>query len=172
MDEYITIKSVQDGDGEAYRLLVERYHVGLIIHCERLVKDRQLAEDLSQEAFVTAYKKINSYNIDKSKFSTWLYRIASNKSIDYLRKQNRELPTEDIELIAQEAAPDYEAEEQKRQVRSVVSRLEPPSYRQVIEAYYWEGKTYEQIAADMNKPINTIRTWLRRAKESLRSELS
>lgn len=172
MDEYITIKSVQDGDSEAYRLLVERYHVGLIIHCERLVKDRQIAEDLAQEAFVTAYKKINSYDNHKSKFSTWLYRIASNKSIDYLRKQNREVLTEDIEIFTQGAAPDYEAEEQKRQVRGAVSKLEPPTYRQVIEAYYWEGKTYEQIAADMNTPINTVRTWLRRAKEALRSELS
>lgn len=172
MNEITTIKKVIDGDADAYEPLVARYHVGLIIHCERLVGDRDQAEDIAQEAFIKAFTNLRDFDPAKSRFSTWLYRIATNKAIDYLRAAKRKVPVEDIELIADEATPDYEAEETRREIRDAVAKLQPPTHRRVIEAYYWEGKSYEQIAAALNIPINTVRTWLRRAKQQLRSDLS
>jgi RNA polymerase sigma-70 factor (ECF subfamily) len=172
MNETNVIKKILAGDTNAYEHLVARYHVGLIIHCERLVGDRDAAEDIAQEAFIKAYNNLRTFDPAKSRFSTWLYKIATNKAIDHLRAAKRKVPVEDIELIADHAAPDYEAEETKRQVRDAVTTLQPPTYRQVIQAYYWEGKSYEQIAQELSTPINTVRTWLRRAKQQLRSDLS
>ena len=172
MNETTTITKVLAGDIDAYESLVVRYHVGLIIHCERLVGERAAAEDIAQEAFIAAFTKLRDYNPAKSRFSTWLYRIATNKAIDYLRRNKHVVPAEDIELLADQAAPDYEAEESKRHVRDAVAKLEPPSARQVIEAYYWRGESYQHIADNLGVPINTVRTWLRRAKQQLRSDLS
>lgn len=172
MEETTIIKAVLKGETERYEQLVNRYHVGLIIHCERLVNDRQTAEDIAQEAFIKAYEQLSEFDDSKGRFSTWLYKIATHKALDYLRAAKHVLPSEDINELADAAVPDYDSEEQKRVVRHAVETLEPPAYRQVIEAYYWEGKSYEQIARAVDKPINTVRTWLRRAKEQLRSDLS
>jgi RNA polymerase sigma-70 factor, ECF subfamily len=172
MDETTIIKSVIGGDINQYEQLVTRYHVGLIIHCERLTGDRESAEDIAQEAFIKAYERLSEFDSSKSRFSTWLYKIATNKAIDYLRANKRRVPAEDIEALADAAAPDYAAEEQNRLVRDAVAKLQPPTHRQVVEAYYWHGKSYQEIADELNTPINTVRTWLRRAKEQLRSDLS
>ena len=172
MDEETIITSVLRGDINQYEQLVSRYHVGLIIHCERLTSDREAAEDIAQEAFIKAFERLGAFDGTKSRFSTWLYKIATNKAYDYLRANKRSVPTEDIDDLATEAAPDYASEETNRHVRDAVAALQPPTHRQVVEAYYWHGKSYQQIADDMNIPINTVRTWLRRAKQQLRSDLS
>jgi RNA polymerase sigma-70 factor, ECF subfamily len=172
MDEITIIKAILHGDAGQYQLLVERYHVGLIIHCERLVGDRQTAEDIAQEAYITAYQKLSTFKANKARFSTWLYRIATNKALDYLRAHKRVVPNENIDELVEEATPDYETEERNIEIREAVDELQPPTFKQVIEAYYWQGKSYGQIATDMDVPVNTVRTWLRRAKVKLRSELS
>jgi RNA polymerase sigma-70 factor (ECF subfamily) len=171
MNETAIIKKVLSGDADAYSSLVARYHVGLIIHCQRFMGEREDAEDIAQDAFIKAFNNLPAFNPDKAKFSTWLYKIATNTALDSLRKQKRFVPTEDIEQMADIAAPDYEAEETKRTIRDAVHKLRP-SYRQVIEAYYWRGETYEQIANNLNIPINSVRTRLHRAKQQLRSDLS
>lgn len=172
MNEHNTIRTILDGNPNAYEHLVVRYHVGLIIHCERLVGDRDTAEDIAQESFIKAFNSLGDYDATKSRFSTWLYKIATNKAIDHLRAAKRKVPVEDIDTLADAAAPNYELEETKREVRDAVKNLHPPTYRHVIEAYYWHGKSYEQIASNLHIPINTVRTWLRRAKQQLRSDLS
>ncbi len=68
--------------------------------------------------------------------------------------------------------PAFIEEEEKREVQTAVANLMPPEYRHVIEAYYWQGKSYQEIADGINMPINTIRTWIRRAKLQLKEELS
>lgn len=172
MNENTTIRKILAGNINAYEHLVVRYHVGLIIHCERLVGDRDAAEDIAQEAFIKAFNSLGTYDSGKSRFSTWLYKIATNKALDHLRAAKRKVPVEDIDTLTDTAAPNYELEETKREVRDAVAKLHPPTYRHVIEAYYWHGKSYEQIAESLNIPINTVRTWLRRAKQQLRSDLS
>jgi len=170
MDESKLIEEVIAG-ADRFEELVRRYHVGLIIHCEGLVGDRDAAEDIAQEAFVKAYFDLEKFDPNKARFSTWLYRIATNKAIDYLRQQKRRVSVEDIESIAEATMPAYIEEEQKQEIRQAVLKLVPPKYRQVIEAYYWDGKSYEQIAHDMDIQLNTVRTWLRRAKLQLKEEL-
>lgn len=171
MDEQETIQRTLGGDVNAFEALVSRYHVGLIIHCERMVGDRQTAEDIAQEAFVKAFTQLSQFDAQKGRFSTWLYVIATRKALDYLRANKRVVPDESVEELADDA-PDYASEEQNRIVRDAVARLKPPEQKRVIEAYYWEGKSYQAIADELDIPINTVRTWLHRAKAQLRSSLS
>lgn len=171
MNENHIVESILKGDDDVYAQLVERYHVGLIIHCERLVGDRDDAEDVAQEAFIKAYKNLKSFDYNKSRFSTWLYKIATNTAIDHLRKNKRSVAVEDIELLAQTTEPAILKNEEQTAVREAVLKLMPPEYRLVIEAYYWRGLSYEQIAAELGKPVSTIGTYIRRAKLRLKGDL-
>ena len=171
--EKAAISEVLAGDHEQYRYLVERYHRGLIQHLYNLVYDGEMAEDIAQEAFIRAYEKLTQYNPDYA-FSTWLYRIANNLAYRQLKQMK---PAHDIDAMAEYIADDTPsaAEETDKHlagqaVRSAIQQL-PADYRHVISLYYWEDCSYEEIAARIDKPIGTVRTWLYRAKELLRKEL-
>jgi RNA polymerase sigma-70 factor, ECF subfamily len=171
MEEAKLITAINNGV-DRYAEIVERYHVGLIIHCEQLVGDRDEAEDIAQEAFVRAYLQLKHFDPKRARFSTWLYRISTNLAIDYLRQNKRHIVVDDVETIAETSMPTYLEDEQKQEVRAAVEGLMPPEYRQVIESYYWNCKSYQEIADDLHIPLNTLRTWMRRAKLQLREKLS
>lgn len=171
MDENDVISAVRSGDTDIFAELVERYRVGLVIYCERMLGDRDEAEDVAQRAFIKAYGQLGKFNARRSRFSTWLYRIATNEAIDHLRKHKRTKASEDIETL-EPVMPDVAKEEMIREVRDAVLALMPPEQRRVIEAYYWEGKSCQAIADEMGASINTVKSWLRRAKAQLRSKLS
>ncbi len=171
MNEEEIIQEVLDGNQDRYAELVERYFKGLIIHCERIVGDRDDAEDIAQEAFIKAYERLNSFDAKRARFSTWLYKIATNKALDHLRKNKRKFNVEDVERLAESTMPLYMEEEEREAVRKAVLELVPPEYRQIVEAYYWQGKSYQQIAKEMDKPVNTIGTWMHRAKLQLKEKL-
>ncbi|MDB5166371.1 MAG: hypothetical protein JWM37_443 [Candidatus Saccharibacteria bacterium] len=170
MQEAAIIQAVIEGKN-GYAELVERYHVGLIIHCERLVGDRTDAEDVAQEAFVKAYLNLKNYDADKARFSTWLYKIATNLAIDYLRKERRISHEADVETLAELSMPTQVELAERNELRAIVAALEPPAYKQVIEGYYWQGKSYQELAEELRVPLNTVRTWIHRAKEQLKEQL-
>ena len=171
MNEKELIDSVKRGSTNDYRPLVERYQTGLIIHCENLVKDRGSAEDIAQESFIKAYEKITSFDPVKARFSTWLYKIATNKCLDYLRKRHLTLPIANADDITSEATTILYDDEIER-VRNAVNALQPPEYAFVIKAYYWEGKSYRVIADELNITTSTAGTWIRRAKQQLKGVLT
>lgn len=169
MNEEKLINLVQNGETDAYRPLVERYQAGVVIHCENIVKNRQTAEDIAQNAFVKAYYSINKFNPAKGAFSTWLYSIATNLAKDTLRKERKKLPLDEAESIPNEASSLNESE--RAEIQQAVQSLQPPEYSRVIQAYYWEGLRYEDIAKELDVPVGTIGTWMKRAKLQLRKEL-
>lgn len=176
MDELQTIKAVQNGDRDAYAPLVERYWTGLVIYCEQITQSRDDAEDIAQRAFIKAYDHINSFDSAKSRFSTWLYKIAKNTAIDTLRSVPTTIEYDD-ELNSTGASYDpvssqHSDDEQRQLIRNKVATLQPDEQRRVIEGYYWEGKSYQQLADELQVPINTIKTWIHRAKKQLRENLS
>lgn len=173
MNESEIIKQVCAGDLDQYGQLVERYRVGLVIHCDRLLGDRNEAEDVAQKAFIKAYEKLGNFDGRKARYSTWLYRIATNMALDILKSQKRRIPS-DVEDAEGTGALDAALmrDETIRNVRTAVLNLMPPEHRRVIEAFYWEGMSYQAIADEMNVPINTVKSWMRRAKQQLRSTLS
>lgn len=171
--EKLIIAEVLEGHTDQYRLLVERYHRGLINHLANLLHNQTQAEDIAQEAFLQAYRKLSQFN-DSYAFSTWLYKIADNLAYRYLKQTRTTTQFEDIE----ESIPDehetpaeqFDRELNKESVRKAIKALEP-NYQQVVTLYYWEDFSYEQIAQVLDKPIGTVRTWLYRAKEEIRKEL-
>lgn len=162
------ITDILAGDSGAYRKLVERYQTGLIIHCDQLVLDRHAAEDIAQDSFIKAYENLRAYNGSKASFSTWLYRIATNKCIDHLRKNKRFARMPAVEPIAEQALTQAEI----NHIRKAVDNMQPPEYSRVVKAYFWEGKSYTQIASELHTTTGTVGTWISRAKTQLKKELA
>lgn len=171
--ELAIIEEVRGGNVDHYRILVERYHVGLVQHLFNITRDGHNAEDLAQEAFIKAYEKLAQYNADYA-FSTWLYKIADNMAYRQIKQLK---PTTDIADI-QEMIPDekpsageqVDRDRNRSAVRRAVETL-PVDYRQVVTLYYFDNCSYEEIAEIVERPIGTVRTWLHRAKDQLRKEL-
>lgn len=173
IQEQTIINEIMDGQPEPYRFLVERYHKGVIQHLYNLVRDADLAEDIAQEAFIRAYEKITQYDPTYA-FSTWLYKIADSIAYRQLKKTKPMVSLEDTASFMVDTKPTLaEATDQaitNETVRTAVDNL-PFHYKQVVALYYWEGYSYEDISAIIEKPIGTVRTWLHRAKDQLRKEL-
>ncbi len=171
----------------AYRELVRRYERPLFSLLYRMVRDRELAEDLAQETFVKALNAIESYR-PEYKFSSWIFKIANNAAIDHLRR--RELDTlslegsphaetpEAIEATAlqigdrQESPLDeVEARELGGEIEGAIAKLRP-EYRSCILLRHVEGRAYEEIAEILGLPLGTVKTYIHRARNELRRELA
>jgi RNA polymerase sigma-70 factor (ECF subfamily) len=160
-----------NGDHDAYAELINRYKNALYYHCFAIVKDEAASQDLAQETFVTAFYSLGRYN-DKYRLSTWLFKISTNKCLNYLKKRSKEYAAED-KIIQSIASPHKgpAAEYADSELHEAVEALKP-QYRAVISLYYWQGLSYQETAQAMGAPINSVRVWLKRAKQELRKELS
>jgi RNA polymerase sigma-70 factor (ECF subfamily) len=175
------------GEEAAYRELIRRYERPLFSLLFRMVRDRELAEDLAQETFVKALNAIESYR-PEFKFSSWIFKIANNAAIDHLRR--RELDTlsldgsphaetpEAVEATAlqigdrQESPLDaVEARELGGQIEHAIAQLRP-EYRSCILLRHVEGRAYEEIAEILNLPLGTVKTYIHRARNELRQALA
>lgn len=157
-------------DARAYGELVERYKKAIYYHCFSVVHDEATAEDIAQETFIAAYYKLNTFDISR-KFSTWLFKIATNKALDHLKSIKRVQPLSDddaAKLVSSFITPDTSAEHEE--LHRVVANLEP-KYRTVVSLYYWQGLSYAEIAEIMGKPEGSVKVWMLRAKEEIRKEL-
>ncbi|WP_456277036.1 RNA polymerase sigma factor SigW [Bacillus sp. AK128] len=176
------IKQVKNGDQSAFGEIVEIYKDKVFQICYRMIGNSHEAEDLAQEAFIRAYVNIDSYHIDK-KFSTWLYRIATNLSIDRIRKKKPDAfldaevtGTDGLTMYSQIAAdvstPEEEVEslELQQTVQKEISKL-PDKYRAVIVLKYIEELSLKEISDILDLPISTIKTRMHRGREALRKQL-
>jgi RNA polymerase sigma-70 factor (ECF subfamily) len=173
----------QRGDKRAFELLVAKYQRKLGRLLSRLVRDPAEVEDVTQEAFIKAYRALPSFRGD-SAFYTWLYRIAINTAKNYLVAMGRRAPTstgfdhedgesfEDAEQLRDSATP--EAELLGKQIAATVNRAMerlPDDLRTAITLREIEGLSYEEIASVMNCPIGTVRSRIFRARESIAADL-
>jgi RNA polymerase sigma-70 factor, ECF subfamily len=177
----------RDGREAAYRELIRRYERPVFSLILRMVRDRQLAEDLAQETFIKALNAIGSYR-PEFKFSSWIFKIANNAAIDHLRR--RELNTlsidgaphatsaEDIEATALQVGDkgetplaELEARELGTAIERAIGRLRP-EYRSCIMLRHVEGLAYEEIAQLLELPLGTVKTYIHRARHELRDMLA
>jgi len=170
-DESELVARSLNGDHVAYSELINRYKNAIFYHSFAIVHDEDAAEDVAQETFITAYYKLDHYN-SEYKLSTWLFKIATNKALDSLKKHRHEIATDDA-LFETIASPHISPHQQSahQELHNAVSRL-PPHYRAVISLYYWQGLRYEEISQALEAPVGSVRGWLHRAKVQLRKELS
>ena len=182
MDQQL-VERAQRGDKRAFELLVEKYQRKLARLLSRLVRDPGEVEDVTQEAFVKAYRALPSFRGD-SAFYTWLYRIGINTAKNYLVAMKRRAPTS-TEIDAEEAEG-YESGEQLRDINTPESLLLtkeiattvnaaieslPEELRSAIQLRELEGMSYEEIAKLMDCPIGTVRSRIFRAREAIAERL-
>jgi RNA polymerase sigma-70 factor, ECF subfamily len=170
----------------AFRELLARYERPVFSLVFRMVRDRTLAEDLAQEAFIRAFNAIGTYK-PKFKFSSWIFKIANNHAIDHLRKRKLDTVSMDgspharspdeeaqtrIVVESREEAPDryVESRELGAQIEEAIGKLRP-EYRTAVLLRHVEGYTYEEIAEIMELPLGTVKTYLHRARGELRTLL-
>ncbi|KAF0206388.1 MAG: RNA polymerase sigma-70 factor ECF [Gallionellaceae bacterium] len=177
------VERAQSGDKHAFELLVAKYQRRLGRLISRFVRDAAEAEDVTQDAFIKAYRALPAFRGD-SAFYTWLYRIGINTAKNHLLAVGRRAPTsthfdseeseefEDASLLHEVATPENELMS-KQVVEVVNSSLQqlPDDLRMALTLREIEGLSYEEIAAVMNCPIGTVRSRIFRAREAVASNL-
>lgn len=157
----------RNNDYGAYEQLY-RLHVGRVFAlCTRLCNDRDMAEDLTQEAFVNAWKKLSSFRGD-SAFGSWLYRIATNTTLSYLRKQTPFKYSVDMDTVEEKGAEDETAE--KMVLDKALAQL-PDGARAVFVLFSLEGYTHDEIAKMLGIAVGSSKAQLHRARQLLKASL-
>lgn len=170
------ISLIKDGHPEIYDEIVKRYEKKLFSYIYRLVGNREEAEDILQNVFVKTYRNIKTFDIER-KFSSWIYRIAHNEAINFLKKRNKKkfVSWEDIvaskdkmETKSNERSPIdiWIRKESAMEVNQAMDRL-PEKYRKVLMLKYFSEKSYEEISKTIGSPVNTVGTLISRAKKKL-----
>ncbi len=176
------VDRVKNGDKRAFDLLVRKYQHKIISVVTRYVSDWSEAQDVSQEAFIRAYRAIGAFRGD-SAFYTWIYKIAINTAKNYLVSRGRRPPIGDIAIedavqldgasqLRDRATPERELlrQEIEQTVFSTVEEL-PEELRTAITLREVDGLSYEEIAEAMNCPIGTVRSRIFRAREAIDERL-
>jgi len=177
------VERAQRGDKHAFELLVAKYQRRLGRLISRFVRNAAEAEDVTQDAFIKAYRALPAFRGD-SAFYTWLYRIGINTAKNHLVAQGRRAPTstpfdaeeaedfEDAALLHEVATPENELMS-KQVVEVVNASLQelPDDLRTALTLREIEGLSYEEIAAVMNCPIGTVRSRIFRAREAIATNL-
>lgn len=171
------------GDERAYADLLGRYERPIFTLVLRMVRDRTLAEDLAQDAFVKAFGRLASYD-PRRKFSSWLFKVAHNTAIDHLRRRGLDTVSLDAPVGEEEDAPPRSVEDTagetpeaaaeradlSRALTRSVGRLRP-EYREVVLLRYQAGLEYNEIVEETGFPLGTVKTYLHRARKELASWL-
>jgi RNA polymerase sigma-70 factor (ECF subfamily) len=176
----------KEGREPAFRELVRRYERPVFSLIFRMVRDRETAEDLAQDTFIKVLNNIDRYR-PEFKLSSWLFKIANNVTIDHLRR--RQLATVsldgsphaqtaaeaqatslDIESRGESALEAMESRELGTAIERAIGKLRP-EYRSCILPRHVEGRSYEEIAATLDLPLGTVKTYIHRARHELREAL-
>lgn len=176
----------QEGREAAYRELVRRYERPVFSLIFRMVRDREISEDLAQDTFIKVLNHIDKYR-PEFKLSSWLFKIANNVAIDHLRKRQldtisidgsphalsaAEVEATSFDVVARQesALEEMEAKELGSAIEQAIQKLRP-EYRACIMLRHVEGRSYEEIAATLDLPLGTVKTYIHRARHQLRDAL-
>lgn len=172
-------KAVNDKDQQAYATLMKRYKKAVYFMILKMIRDADDAEDLTMEAFAKAFRNLHRFKKDYT-FSTWLFRIATNNTIDFIRKKklktmslNNTLTDDggnsvniDVEDDNNNPQDEYIRTQRIEMVRIFVDKL-PAKYRKLVKLRYFDELSYEEIAQELDKPLGTVKAQLHRSRELL-----
>ncbi len=176
--------ALEKGDQKAYAELLQRYRESVFFMMLKMCNNKDDAEDLTIEAFGRAFKKLHQYSPDFA-FSTWLFKIASNNAIDFIRKkkqkysisldnktENSESGDHSANIKASGLDPEenFIRKQKNESVRVLVDSLKP-KYKEMIELFYFQEMSHEEISKKLNLPIGTIKAQLFRARDLLYNAL-
>ncbi|MBY0450362.1 MAG: RNA polymerase sigma factor [Cyanobacteria bacterium] len=168
----------------AFRQLLTRYQTPVYHYIYRLCREESWAAELTQDVFLQCYRKLDLFDEHRT-FKPWLFRIATNITLSALRKQRptvslsalQEEPTwkEPVSLIQEDHASTVDQKMQNQEtievIQQALSQLDP-KYRSVLLLRYNEDFSYEEMAESLKVPLNTVRTWLKRAREALKKSVN
>ncbi|HHU00653.1 MAG TPA: sigma-70 family RNA polymerase sigma factor [Bacteroidales bacterium] len=177
------VARANNGDQKAYAELMTRYKDAIYFMLLKMINNKTDAEDLTIEAFGKAFKNLSQYSPHYA-FSTWLFKIASNNCIDYLRKKRSNVISIDRNFVDEkdtepqvqlrDETPDPEENLIRSQkavlIRTIVQKLKP-RYRTLIELRYFKEYSYEEISEELGLPLGTVKAQLFRARELLYNTL-
>lgn len=172
-------KAVIEKDQQAFATLMKRYKKAVYFMILKMIRDADDAEDLTMEAFAKAFRNLHKFKKDYT-FSTWLFRIATNNTIDFIRKKklktmslNSTMSDDsgnsvNIDVEDDENNPQDEFIKSQRieMVRIFVDKL-PAKYRKLVQLRYFDELSYEEIAVELDKPLGTVKAQLHRSRELL-----
>lgn len=176
-NDLILVDQAKKGSEKAFASLMNRYRDSIYFMLLKMVNNSSDAEDLTIEAFGKAFRNLESYT-PKFAFSTWLFMIATNNCVDFIRKKKASPPLldsnadgmENITANIQSDSPDPEESLINHQkiaaLKEIVNQLKPP-YKKLIELRYYKEYSYEEISSELNIPIGTVKAQLFRAKTLL-----
>lgn len=182
--DYEAVKRAREGDDRAFAELHDRYRDTIFYMVLRIVNNASDAEDLTIEAFGKAFNNIHQY-VPRYAFSSWLFRIAKNNCIDFIRSKKASVVDYDSNVVLQmdgatitstvsSSAADPEQqmilEQGVTRMRDVISKLRP-RYQRLVELRYFQEYTYDEIANELNIPMGTVKAQLYRAREMLQKIL-
>jgi RNA polymerase sigma-70 factor (ECF subfamily) len=179
-DYQLVRRAVDNGDQAAYAELMERYRESIYYMLLKMVNNADDADDLTIEAFGKAFKRLKQYQPNYA-FSTWMFKIASNNCIDFIRKERKKrtmsidtgMSNEDGEQVTYDIeADDRDPEEEMiraqkmKAMRQVVDKLKP-RYRELVVLRYFKEYSYEEISQELDLPLGTVKAQLFRARDFL-----
>jgi RNA polymerase sigma factor (sigma-70 family) len=177
--DYGLVQKALDGDQKAYAELMGRYRDSIYFMLLKMVNNKDDADDLTIEAFGKAFNRLKQYTPNYA-FSTWLFKIASNNCIDFIRKKKLKLTSIDtpyenddndsggLDLKSPDRNPEQEAirEQKILLMREVVDKLKP-RYKELVEMRYFKEMSYEEISEELDLPLGTVKAQLFRARDFL-----
>lgn len=177
--DLVLVDSARGGSQTAYAELMERYRESIYYMMYKMVKNTDDADDLTIEAFGKAFSRLDQYSPSFA-FSTWLFKIASNNCIDFMRKKRIQVTSMDMgyrtdsgEVIYLDTKAQSQNPEEAiihlqkvKLMRNLVDKLKP-RYRELVELRYFEELSYEEIAETLNLPLGTVKAQLFRARDFL-----
>ena len=177
-DEQLVTKAL-GGSQAAYREIVRRYERPVYNLVARMVRNRELAEDLSQDAFVKAFSRLETFHPDQGKFSNWLFKIAHNTTLDHLRRgvvatvplESRDDSGDGLHGVLADPNPTSPLDAAvagglSEALGAALDRLRP-EYREVIVLRAQEGLAYDEIADVTGLPLGTVKTYIHRARKEM-----
>ncbi|HAE14165.1 MAG: sigma-70 family RNA polymerase sigma factor [Chitinophagales bacterium] len=177
-EDYSLVEQARSGSRTAFAALFSRYKDSIYYMILKMVHNRDDADDLTIESFGKAFSNLEKYTPDYA-FSTWLFKIASNNTIDFIRKKRMDIisldddensESQNLSNSVSSNVPDPEEqfirEQRASLMRDMMDTLNP-KYRRLIQLRYFEELSYDEIAAELNLPLGTVKAQLFRAKELL-----
>jgi RNA polymerase sigma-70 factor, ECF subfamily len=172
MNDNTIIRLIQDGKIDAYARLVQKYHKNLLSFIYRLVCDPHVTEDIGQEVFLSAYKSLAGFDTEKgTPFVAWLYIIARNKCVNFLR-DNRNI--KNVTVYESKSLPVSEETTEEALIRHEDLRILTASLKQLPEPFRQtimkslEGASMDEIALEFGIPLSTVKTRILRAKAKIK----
>lgn len=182
-DDLELVKRAKANDPKAYEILLQKYRKSVYYMLLKMVNNADDADDLTQEAFAKAFNSLQKFD-SKYAFSTWLFRIATNNCIDFIRKkriqtvsidtsyENDEGDNMTFDIKDTNLSPDdlMLKKQRKEYLKKAVARL-PAKYKRLVELRYFQELSYDEVATELELPLGTVKAQLFRARELLHQEL-